>query len=132
MEDIVESKQGGDKPEENVEEDEVDEDKTVLTVDAKMGSNEVEIRNKIHEIAKPYIDDEELDIDSPEVMNDIEKKLAKAIQDMMLKDFGKYWSVIVGKRFALGVGLRDVDKFGNFKIGIFNVLVFQCNQTEAK
>lgn len=108
-----------------------DEDKTVLTVDAKMGAEETTVRDKIAEIAKPHLDDEELDMDNPETMATIEKDLAKKIQEMMLKDFGKYWAVIVGRRFAMGVGLRENDKFGNFKIGFFNVLVFQCNQTEA-
>jgi hypothetical protein len=123
------------KPEQDVaqdqEEEEEDEDKTILTVDAKMGAEEISVRDKITELAKPHLDNEELDMDSPEDMAKIEKELAKQIQDMLLKDFGKYWSVIVGRRFALGVGLRENDKFGNFKIGFFNVLVFQCNQTEA-
>lgn len=113
------------------EEEEEDEDKTILTVDAKMGAEEISVRDKITELAKPHLDNEELDMDSPEDMGKIEKELAGQIQAMLLKDFGKHWSVIVGRRFALGVGLRENDKFGNFKIGFFNVLVFQCNQTEA-
>lgn len=112
------------------EEEEEDEDKTILTVDAKMGAEEISVRDKIADLAKPYLDDEELDMDNPEKMSEIEEKLAKQVQEMMLKDFGKHWSAIVGRRFALGVGLRENDKFGNFKIGFFNVLVFQCNQGE--
>ena len=113
------------------EEEEEDEDKTILTVDAKMGAEEISVRDKITELAKPHLDNEELDMDSPEDMAKIENDLAKQIQDMLLKDFGKHWSVIVGRRFALGVGLKENDKFGNFKIGFFNVLVFQCNQVAA-
>lgn len=117
-------------PQNPEEEEEEDEDKTILTVDAKMGAEEISVRDKIAEIAKPHLDNEELDMDNPETMTQIEDELAKKIQDMMNKDFGKHWSAIVGRRFALGVGLRESDKFGNFKIGFFNVLVFQCNQVD--
>lgn len=128
MEDITQTAEGV-KPEENVEEE--DEDKLVMTVDSKMGVEETEIRNKIHDICKPHIDNEELDVEAPEVMQAIYTDLTKQIQELLLKDFGKAWSVVVGKRFALGVGLREADHFANFKIGIFNVLVFQCNQVAA-
>jgi hypothetical protein len=130
MEDI-ENKEGADK-QEQPEEEEEDEEKTILTVDCKMGAEETKIREKIAEIAKRYNDDEQLDIESKPDMAKIDKTLAEEVQKMMNGEFGKNWSVVVGKRFAMGVGLRENDKFGNFKIGRFNVLVFQCNQTEAK
>jgi len=93
-----------------------------------MGAEETKVRDKIQELAQTHLNNEELDIDSPEVMTPIENQLSKDIQAMLIKDFGKHWSVVVGKRFALGIGLRENDKFANFKIGFFNVLVFQCNQ----
>lgn len=128
MEHITETAEGV-KPEENVEEE--DEDKLVMTVDSKMGSEETLIKDKIHEICKPHMDNEELDSEAPEVMQTIYTDLTKTIQELLLKEFGKAWSVVVGKRFALGIGLREADHFANFKIGIFNVLVFQVNQQAA-
>jgi Dynein light chain type 1 len=128
MEDITENKPENDAQENQPEEEGEDEDKSVLTVDAKMGAEEAQVREKIEGLAKKYLDDEELDIDSPETMAPIEKTLADEIQKLLLAEFGKNWSVVVGKRFAMGVGLRENDKFANFKIGFFNVLIFQCNQ----
>ncbi len=128
MEDITENKPDVDDKVDQPEEEGEDEDKSVLTVDAKMGAEEAQVREKIEGLAKKYLDDEELDIDSPETMAPIEKTLADEIQKVLLAEFGKNWSVIVGKRFAMGVGLRENDKFANFKIGFFNVLIFQCNQ----
>lgn len=128
MEDISENKNDNEVQENQPEEEGEDEDKSVLTVDAKMGAEEAQVRDKIEALAKKHLDDEELDIDSPETMAPIEKALAEEIQKVLLSDFGKNWSVVVGKRFAMGVGLRENDKFANFKIGFFNVLIFQCNQ----
>lgn len=133
MEDITENNNPAEENPELVEgegEGE-DEDKSILTVDAKMGAEESKVRDKIAELAKEYLDNEELDIDSPETMAPIEEKLTKSIKESLLKDFGLNWSVVVGKRFAVGIGLRENDKFANFKIGFFNVLIFQCNQTAA-
>ena len=127
----IENKEGADK-QEMVDDEEEDEEKTVLTVDAKMGAEETKIRDRIAELAKKYNDDEQLDVESKADMAKIDKTLAEEVQKVMNTDFGKYWSVVIGKRFAMGVGLRENDKFGNFKIGRLNVLVFQCNQTEAK
>jgi Dynein light chain type 1 len=129
MEDITEG-QTGEKLEDQVAEEE-DEDKLVMTVDSKMGVEETSIRNEIHEICKPHIENEELDVEAPEVMQAIYTDLSKQIQTLLLQKYGKAWSIVVGKRFALGIGLREQDHFANFKIGIFNVLVFQCNQVAA-
>ena len=109
-----------------------DDDKSVTVLDNKMEPQTMnEILGKICNMAKPHIDDEELDIDSPEVMQPIERLLCEQILDMLRADYGPFWSVIVGKRFALGVGLRIDYRSANFKVAFFNVIIFECNKHAA-
>ena len=110
----------------------VDEDRSVVVESSSFGGRTTdEVLGKICRLAKPFADDEDLDIDSPETMLPIERLLCEQILDMLRADYGPFWSVIVMKRLALAVGLRSNDRFANFKIGFFNVLIFECNQIQS-
>lgn len=110
-----------------VEEEEEQEEAEVLTVDAKMGADEVKMRDRIVELAKYLNENEDLDFEDDVTIPNMQE-LAKTVQDTINKEFGTNWNAIVGKRFSLGAGLRETDKYANFKIGSLNVIVFQSNQ----
>ena len=130
MEDIDQKDVGESKYPQEIQEDdnlEEEDNKCVVTVDCKMGSEELKVRNEITEIAKQYNESETIDTDDEGVMKEIDDKLTGQISNMLAQKFGTGWSVLVGNRFAAGLGLKENDKFGNFKIGLFNILIFQCN-----
>ena len=110
----------------------VDEDRSVVVESSSFGGRTTdEVLGKICRLAKPFADDEDLDIDSPETMLPIERLLCEQILDMLRADYGPVWSVIGGKRFALGVGLRIDYRSANFKVAFFNVIIFECNKHAA-
>ena len=99
----------------------------VFTVKARMGSEELKVRDLIVQICKPYINNQEMDRDNAKEMSLVEQAISVDITNTLNERFGGWWGAIVGNRFSIGIGLKETDKYGNFKIGIFNVVVYQLN-----
>ena len=110
------------------EEYQVDEEQreSVLLVDAKMGAEETEVRNCIHNTYNEHFKD--LDEDAKEHFGGLStnyEKLAPKIQkDLKDKGFGD-WNVAVGERVSLALRLKKAEKYASWKIGAVNVLIFQ-------
>ena len=106
------------------------EDIQDVTMDSKMGNEELKIRDLISSIARPYMLRADLDKDNNREMALVEQKIALEIRNNLNEKYGGCWGAIVGKRFSIGIGLKESDRYGNFKIGIFNIAVFQYNNYE--
>jgi hypothetical protein len=115
---------------EEFDEDGEDEENLIYTVDAKMGSEELKVRDTIYAIAKPYMMRTDLDKENNKEMSLVEQKISLEIRNVLNEKYGGCWGAIVGNRFSMGIGLKETDRFANYKIGIFNIVVFQYNNYE--
>ena len=110
------------------EEYQVDEEERekVMLVDAKMGAEETEVRNCIHQTYTDHFKDK--DEDAKEhfggLSSNYEQLAPKIQKDLKDKGLGD-WNVTVGERVSLALCLRKAEKYASWKIGAVNVLIFQ-------
>ena len=127
MEDIIEEKNGN-EPEQGLinENEEEQELESVMTTACKMGKEEVNIREAIHEVYKKFFkleteefpdDDQELEKLYPDLTDQIHKKL--------VSDGLGDWTVVAGIRFSTAALLARAERYASYKIARINVAVLE-------
>ena len=103
-----------------------DDTEKVMTVEAKMGSEEGKIREVIHEV---YL---EFAKENPEIFDEDEEplkatfeKISQKIASRLVEKQQGVWNVIVGKRISVAIALLKPEKYASYKIGKINVIVFE-------
>ena|SRR3990167_1397762 len=98
----------------------------VETKMAKMGANEPDIKNCIHETYQNFFKDKDDDAKEPygSLIPNCEL-IAPIIQkDLADKGFGN-WQVVVGQRFSIEASLKKTENYASWKMGAINVAIFQ-------